>query len=118
MPVGDVARVYFQLGERLNLKWLSQQIESLAVDGQWHAHARGNLRDELYAQRRALAGSVLAAGQGVADPVTNWQKKHRVDVKHLHNMLEDMSSLPRMDYATLSVALRALEQLVLSTVQI
>lgn len=115
MPVGEVARVYFQLGEILNLKWLSQQIDALAVDGQWHAHARGNLRDELYSQRRSLAGSVLAAGKGVKNPVANWKRKHQADVMELHKMLEDMSSLSHMDYATVSVAIRALEQLVLST---
>jgi glutamate dehydrogenase len=117
MPVDEVARVYFQLSDKLNLKWLSQQVESLAVDGQWHAHARGNLRDELYAQRRLLAGSVLAAGRVGSDPVDQWQKEHRVDVKQLLNMLEDMSSLVRMDYATVSVAIRALEQLVISTIK-
>jgi len=110
-----VARVYFQLGKTLNLRWLSEQVEALGVEGQWHAHARGNLRDELYAQRRALAGSVLAAGQGEENPVASWKNKHKVDVQHLNKMLEDMSSLPRMDYATLSVAIRALEQLVMAT---
>jgi glutamate dehydrogenase len=115
MAVDDVAKVYFELGDKLNLKWLSQQVESLSVDGQWHAHARGNLRDELYGQRRALAGSVLAAGEGSPDPVRTWQRKHRVDVSHLLGMLDDMSSLRTMDYATVSVALRALEQLVTAT---
>ena len=43
----DVARVYFRLGDALNLPWLTTQIDALNVDGRWHAVARGVLRDEL-----------------------------------------------------------------------
>ena len=42
-----VATVYFGLGDRLGLKWLRDSVEKLPVAGQWHAHARGSLRDEL-----------------------------------------------------------------------
>jgi glutamate dehydrogenase len=41
--------VHFALGEALHLKWLMDKIEELPVEGRWHAHARGMLRDELYA---------------------------------------------------------------------
>src|SRR5262249_7327189 len=47
LPVRQVAEVYYALGEALHLKWLMLRIEELPVDGRWHAHARGTLRDEL-----------------------------------------------------------------------
>ena len=47
-----VAGVFFGLAESLSLGWLRESVENLAVEGQWHAHARSNLRDELYSQHR------------------------------------------------------------------
>src|SRR5690606_7442186 len=51
----EVAEVYYGLGEALELPWLLDQVEALPVEGRWHAHARGVLRDELRTQQRALA---------------------------------------------------------------
>ncbi len=50
--VASVASVFFGLGDRLGMKWLRESVEKLPVEGQWHAHARGNLRDELSSQHR------------------------------------------------------------------
>src|SRR4030088_1654977 len=38
--VEDVAGVYFQVGERLNLSWLRAQIGGLPADSHWEALAR------------------------------------------------------------------------------
>ena len=54
MEVKKVAGVYFGLGESLRLKWLREQIENLPVEGQWHALARANLRDELFSVQNTL----------------------------------------------------------------
>jgi glutamate dehydrogenase len=43
----DVATVFFGMGDKLGLKWLRESVETLKVEGRWHANARGNLRDEL-----------------------------------------------------------------------
>jgi len=111
-----VAEVYFRLGDRMNLKWLAEQVEKLAVDGQWHANARSNLRDELYSQHRALTSRVLhLADTSAHDLVDQWMHNNRTDVARSMDMLADMRNLPKMDYATVSVALRGLEQLVIAT---
>src|SRR5690606_39706253 len=59
MPVDKVAAAFFGLGGALHTKWLLEAVESLPVEGRWHAQARGVLRDELQAQQRALVGQVL-----------------------------------------------------------
>jgi glutamate dehydrogenase len=115
LEVDAVAAVYFELGEVLNLSWLANKIEALTVEGQWHAHARGNLRDELYSRRRELTRCVLSlTGAGGAESVANWRQQFRDDVTQLEQMMEDMQSLSHMDYATVSVAVRSLGQLVLA----
>jgi glutamate dehydrogenase len=58
LPLKQVAKVYFNLGEALHLKWLMQKIDELPVEGRWHAHARGVSRDDILwreATRDALA---------------------------------------------------------------
>ncbi len=111
VDVAAVARVFFGLGDRLCLKWLRENVERLPVEGQWHAHARGNLRDELYSQHRKLAERVLEAFPDSKDPVNSWMEAHGSDVERVTHMLNDMLNLPLLDYATASVAVRSLEQL-------
>lgn len=113
LPVEDVARVYFKLGEALSLRWLRNQVESLPVDGQWHAQARGAVRDELYRRHRVLTAEVLKhhAEHGGEKTVEDWMQSRRHEVGHLNRMFTDMRTLDNMDYATVSVAIRSLEQL-------
>ncbi|NNE04962.1 MAG: NAD-glutamate dehydrogenase [Xanthomonadales bacterium] len=117
LPVAQVADVYFGIGESLGLKWFRGHIEALSVQGQWHAHARGNLRDELYTHQRALVERVLNAQSGKTNgsAVDNWMQQHEVDVERVIEMVEDMRNLENMDYATLSVAVRSLGHLISAT---
>ena len=113
LSVDCVAEVYFALGEALHLKWLMQKIEELPVETRWHAHARGQLRDELYAQQRALAGQVLE--QGVkgdgAELVEAWLNRDDPILKFTLGMFTDMHSQVVVDYPIVSVAVRRLAQL-------
>ena len=113
--VASVATVFFGLGDSLCLKWLRESVEKLAVEGQWHAHARGNLRDELYSQHRRLAGRVLETFPDEKDPVKSWMEANGKAVERVTLMLNDMQALPAMDYATVSVAVRSLEALLSQT---
>jgi glutamate dehydrogenase len=111
----SVATVFFGLGDKLSLKWLRESVEKLPVEGQWHAHARGNLRDELYSQHRRLAGRVLETYPEAKDPVNSWVQANVDDVERVSDMMNDMHDLASMDYATVSVAVRSLDQLLLAT---
>jgi glutamate dehydrogenase len=113
--VTSVATVFFGLGESLGLNWLRTSVEKLSVEGQWHALARGNLRDELYSQHRSLAGRVLEAFPNEKAPLKRWLKDNAADVERVSIMLKDMQGLGSMDYAVVSVAVRSLDQLLLVT---
>ncbi len=114
LDVLQVGAVYQGLGRSLGLKWLRRQVEGLRVEGQWHAQARGNLRDELYASHRELVDSAIRSCGLEGDPVQCWIGKNHEDVRRVMEMMEDMRSLERVDYATASVAVRSLGQLVSS----
>jgi len=110
-PIEKVARVFFELGEALDIEWLRGQIEALPVESGWHAQARGSLRDELAAQQRALANQVLAseAARG-AGGVAAWLDRDDPALKFTRSMLDEIRT-QNVDYPIASVALRRLAQL-------
>jgi glutamate dehydrogenase len=113
--VRQVADVFFGLGEVLELRWLRSQVEALKVVGQWHARARANLRDELFAQQNLLVGRVLQASGNETDPVSGWISANEQSVKRLVDMMHDMKNHSGMDYATITVAVRSLARLASET---
>ena len=109
--VKRVARVFFGLGDELELNWLRSQVESLHVVGQWHAISRANLRDQLFTVHNQLVDCVLRTDGRKKDPVQAWMDRQQQELKPVIHMLKDMKSHYEMDYPTVSVAVRALEQL-------
>jgi len=111
-PVEQVARVFYELGEALDLEWLRDQIEALPVEGHWHAQARGSLLDELNHQHRALAQRVLklAGDDRTASPVKAWLESDDATLQHTRRMLADILT-QNADYPIASVAVRRLAQL-------
>ena len=110
----DVARVYFRLGDALNLPWLSTQIDGLKVDGRWHAVARGVLRDELAHHQRVLVDQVLSMPGDSADAkVKAWVDRDDQSLRFTLSMLQELAAQKTLDYPTASVAVQRLSQLAL-----
>ena len=108
----DVARAHFRLGDALQLPWLYAQIDTLAVDGRWHAVARGSLRDELAAQQRLLTMQVLdAPGANIDAKVKAWIERDDASLRFTLGMLAELAAQKSMDYPTASVAVRRLSML-------
>jgi glutamate dehydrogenase len=112
-PIEQVASVFYELGEALDLEWLRTQIEALPVEGRWHAQARGSLLDELNHQHRALASQVAASGgtgsKGSA-LVEAWLRRDDPTLKYTRSMLAEIFT-QTADYPIASVAVRRLAQL-------
>lgn len=115
VEVEAVARVYFRLLDYLSLKWLSGEIEKLPVERQWHANARGYLREDLYHIHRELSGRVLRQAGDEPDPVEAWMARHDAAVARTGEMLEEMRATGARDYAVLQVAVNGLKQLLHAT---
>jgi len=109
--VNRVARVFFGLGDELDLSWLRTQVESLDVIGQWHAVSRANLRDQLFTVHNELVDNVLRTDGRKKDPVAAWMDRQQQALSPVVRMLKDMKKNYEMDYPTVSVAVRALEVL-------
>ncbi|VAW33648.1 NAD-specific glutamate dehydrogenase, large form [hydrothermal vent metagenome] len=114
--VAQAAVAFFALGEKLNLLWLRDMIEKLVVIGPWHAHARGVLRDELFEYHNSLTQTVLNkyASNGSIDTITNWINDNKASVKAIRSMLQQIRSEKISDYATVMVAVRSINNLVIA----
>jgi glutamate dehydrogenase len=112
LGMGYAAKAYFDLGERIGLTWIKEQIESLAVDGHWQAVARGTLRDNLYELQREITRAVLSCkGRDAGARVSLWIDRHAAPVDALKRIVVDLRTGAAPDFATLSVALQAVRRL-------
>jgi glutamate dehydrogenase len=112
LEIGYAAKAYFDLGERIGLTWIKEQIESLAADGHWQAVARGTLRDNLYELQRKITGAALACkGRDAGARVDRWMAGHSAPVESLKRVVVDLRTGTPPDFATLSVALQAVRRL-------
>ncbi|SDI72129.1 NAD-glutamate dehydrogenase [Billgrantia gudaonensis] len=78
-----VAEIFYEIGHRLELPWMLQQVTNLKVRDSWQAQARETFRDDIDRQQLALTVSVLKAEEGGRDAderVAHWLDQHR----HLH----------------------------------
>jgi len=112
-PVDRVAKVYYVVGEAFNFNWLRGQVDSLNVEGQWHANARAALRNELYQHHANITAAVVGSDSKKTPRklLQSWISTKQRDVDHMMHMLGDMKSSSAADYAMVSVALRGISQL-------
>jgi glutamate dehydrogenase len=106
-----VAATYFGIGRELALDWLRNQILTLRIDGRWQAIARTTLRDQLHGLQRTLCLQVLTINAPPQEAIAGWTKKRTAAVKHVKQTVNDMRSLAKADFATISVAMQSLRQL-------
>ncbi|WP_159025242.1 NAD-glutamate dehydrogenase domain-containing protein, partial [Streptomyces sp. MUSC 125] len=56
----DVAEVYYDLADRLNITQLMDRIIELPRTDRWQSMARASIREDLYSAHAALTADVLA----------------------------------------------------------
>ncbi|HEV7913169.1 MAG TPA: NAD-glutamate dehydrogenase [Albitalea sp.] len=113
--VDTVAGVYFGVGGRLDLGWVSQQIAAQAADSHWQGLARVAMRDDLSVLARSLARSVLQAAAPRQDAVTliaAWESQREFQLRRCRDLLADLKPAGALDMAMLSVLLRELRALI------
>jgi len=116
--VKHAADLYFPLGKMLNLIWLQNMIEKLAVSNQWHVHARGGLRDDLTDYHAQLTASLLkryGKQKSSEETLSEWNQEFGQKVKNVKNMMTSIKHEKNIDYPTIMVAINTLSHLVTAT---
>ncbi|HEU5156170.1 MAG TPA: NAD-glutamate dehydrogenase [Streptosporangiaceae bacterium] len=117
-PVEEVAEVYFDLADRLQLARLRERVIALPRGDRWKSMARSALRDDLYAAHAALTRDVLVmseSGASTENRLAAWTDKNAAAVLRARQTLSEIWESDSFDLATLSVALQAIRTLVTSS---
>ena len=107
-----VARAYWAVFDRLELLWLWEAIGALPRADRWQTQGRSALRDDLLAEVAALAANVV---QGDGGSVEGWAAANARSVERTMSMLTEIRRGDAFDMTNLSVALRQLRNLTLTS---
>jgi len=110
-----VARVYWEIFDRLELMWLWDGIGALPRSDRWQTQARGALRDDLLTVLNRLAGSVLDHPSRAVD---GWAESNERSVARALSLLTQIRRADSYSITNLSVALRTLHNLASMSVQV
>lgn len=111
IPVLEVARVNFELGDRLQLHWFARQITNLKVENDWQAMARESFLDEMEWQLRAIVASTLQfvdTTNCASDGVHAWLEHQTAPVARWDSLITDLRNTESKEFAMYSVAIRGL----------
>ena len=119
VPVRDVGRVYFSLGERLMTDWLRQAARTVAIEDEWQRQAVAAIIDESFASQAVLTVRVLdVAGTGKLGPqaadgvIEVWLDSHRAAFERARQVYGDLKAVPQLDLAMLTIANQHLKSLI------
>ncbi|MBA2728507.1 MAG: NAD-glutamate dehydrogenase [Parachlamydiaceae bacterium] len=105
------AKVYFLIGEKINLLWMRDKIGTDLRQGYWDELARLTLRDELDSAHRALTISTLKQRNKMTDPleiVNNWLSKNQLSLERWQSLMTKLQNNPNIDYVMFFIAIREL----------
>jgi len=112
-PMTHVADVYDHMAQLLKLDPVRAHIDALPNEGYWDSLSKNALRDDLASVQRAMAQQVLQQPGADADAQCQaWLNHSGPVLERAQRVLTELAEAPSADLAMLSVALRALRQLV------
>ena len=110
----DVAKTYYLLGNRLELNWLRDSMNSYTVDNPWDELARAGFRDDLDRVQRKLSVVVLKLKnkdikeKSIEERVNIWMKQYSFFMERWQSLLAEIKSSEAIGFVTYSVVLREL----------
>ncbi|WP_447528179.1 NAD-glutamate dehydrogenase [Vreelandella sp. TE19] len=109
-----VAEVFYEIGNRLELPWMTRQVTQLEVRDAWQAQARETFRDDIDRQQLALTISVLKMDAGSRDTqelVDQWLEQHKDLHSRWRSLVEEVHGGTEGGFALFAVAVRELVDL-------
>ena len=107
VKVSAAAKLWFGTAAALRLDWLDDRIARLAVDSPLQATARSGLRETARTLERRLMDAVMASGG-----LESWCGSRPVALTQWQRTVAEIAAQETADFASLSVCLDALRQLV------
>jgi glutamate dehydrogenase len=109
----EVTSIYWRIFERLDLSWLWDGIGALPRSDRWQTQARSALRDDLLTALAELTVTVIESADG---DVERWIAANERSVARVAAMFTEIRRADGYDLTTLSVGLRQIRNLALTSV--
>lgn len=115
--VMEVAELYYDLADRLQITHLLDRIIELPRTDRWSSMARAAIREDLFAAHAALTADVLAAGPAGSSPEERymaWADLNGTLLSRAKTTLDDIRGSDNYELSSLSVAMRVIRTLLRS----
>jgi glutamate dehydrogenase len=114
-----LARLYFRLGELLDMDWLRTQSDLRPDDSHWLMLAKTSLSDELSTLQCHIAvaihGSVGGEQADADEAVLEWSGRNQSRIEQYRANIDQLRQATEVDLAMLSVAVEGLRRLLYAT---
>jgi glutamate dehydrogenase len=108
--VDDVVRIYFELGHRLSMYWLREQLLNISPGHHWQRMATDGLYLDLYRYQR-LVSSKVVEGSAKSKHVDYWMSHYKQEVDRIDKTVVELKEQGAPDLAMLMVAIREIQAL-------
>lgn len=114
LDLAEVAKTYYLLGNRLELNWLRELMNSYTIENQWDELARAGFRDDLDRVQRKLSVRVLSMkgkdnkDKSIEARINIWINRYQFLIERWQKLLSDVKSSDVVGFVTYSVVLREL----------
>jgi glutamate dehydrogenase len=114
LPVVEVGRTYFAVGERFALDWLRGATAGVPLDTHWDRMAVAAILDDINGHQRELTMRVLDGGGGASgsDGIAAWLSPRQAAIAQTEALFADLRQAGGLDLAKLAVANRQLRSLI------
>ncbi|WP_030271988.1 NAD-glutamate dehydrogenase [Streptomyces sp. NRRL B-24484] len=112
--VMEVAELYYDLADRLQITHLLDRIIELPRTDRWSSMARAAIREDLFAAHSALTADVLACGPAGSSPEDRykaWADLNGTLLSRAKTTLDDIRGSDNYELSSLSVAMRVIRTL-------
>lgn len=110
--VDQLAIIYYEMGERLELGRLRILIKNQRVHDHWEALARASFRDDLDRQQRDLSLKIIKQGVGttktLAALIDQWLEQRQGLVNRWHSLSAELRNTPVLNFTMFAVLLKEL----------
>ena len=112
--VVEAAKVYFEIGARLDLVWFRDQLNIQSSEEYWDSLARAALRDDLDVEQKSLTVSIMHLKSTSTDEmerIDNWVEKHQTLMNRWEKIVASLRGATNLDFIMFFVAVRELSDL-------
>lgn len=117
LDLSEVAKTYYLIGNKLELNWLRESMNSYVVENQWDELARAGFRDDLDRLQRKLSARILTMKlkelkepkeKHINERIELWIQRYQFLMERWQKLLANIKSSDNVGFVTYSVVLREL----------